>query len=298
MDFSVAVQSLERAIAAVPGLIAVLVALWLGKLIFDHTHTFDVQEEIEDKQNGAFGLVYAAYFVALALGMLGALFQDPRLHVWSAASKIFTEGCLVLLLMRASLWINDRLILTGFSVIREICEDRNYGVAFCVAGALVATGLSINGAFTGYSLEGESFGYLLRDILLYWAVGQVILVVGARLYQWTAGFDVHRNIELDDNTAVGMSFGGFLAGLGLIARASVIGAGQNSLADEILYTAAAAIIGVGLLLAARMAINLAFLKRFSLNAEISLEDNPAVGALAMGGYLSSAVLLSACLQRI
>ena len=294
MDFSVVVRTLEQATAAVPGLLAVALALLLGKVIFDRTHSFDENEQLEDEQNGAFGLVYAAYFVALTLAMAGALFQSGEFSVWSGAAKILGECVLVLVLMRASLWMNDRLILTKFSVDKEIGEDRNLGVAFCVAGALIATGFSINGALTGFS---SSLWSTFRDILVFWAFGQLILIVGARLYQWTVGYDVHRIIELDDNTAVGLSFGGYLAALGIVARASLVGAGQDSLGNEILRTLTIAAIGVGLLLATRVFVNLVFLKRSSLNSEISLDDNPAAGVLAAGGYLAAAVLLAASLHR-
>ena len=294
MDFSVIVETLERASLAMPGLVAVALALLLGKWIFDRTHAFDENQQIEDQQNAAFGVVYAAYFVALALAMAGALFQSGEASVWLVAAKILGECVLVLILMRASLWVNDRFILSKFSVNKEILEDRNLGVALCVAGALIATGLSLNGALTGTS---SSLLTTLRDVVLYWAFAQVILIVGARLYQWTAGYDVHRIIELDDNTAVGMSFGGYLVGLGIVARAALIGAGQDSLGNEILRTLTIAVIGVALLIASRVVIDLVFLKRSNLNSEISLDDNLAAGALAMGGYLATAILLAACLHR-
>lgn len=302
MDFSVIVKTLERASLAMPGLVVVAVALLLGKWIFDRTHAFDENQQIEDQQNAAFGVVYAAYFVALALAMAGALFQSGEASVWLVAAKILGECGLVLILMRASLWVNDRFILSKFSVNKEILEDRNLGVALCVAGALIATGLSLNGALTGYSPSHlitfrEERLLAFRDILLYWAFGQVILIVGARLYQWTAGYDVHRIIELDDNTAVGMSFGGYLVGLGIVARASLVGAGRDPLGNEILRTLTIAVIGVALLIASRVLIDLVFLKRSNLNSEISLDDNLAAGALAMGGYLATAILLAACLHR-
>ena len=226
--------------------------------------------------------------------MAGALIQSGEFSVWSGAAKILGECILVLILMRASLWVIDRLILSSFSVNKELIEDRNFGVALCVAGAMIASGFSINGALSGFSLNLWS---TFRDILLFWAFGQLILIVGARLYQWTAGFDVHRIIELDDNTAVGMSFGGYLAGLGIVARASLVGAGQEPLGDEILRTLTIAAVGVGLLIATRVFVNLVFLKRSSLNSEIALDDNLAAGALAMGGYLATAILFATCLHR-
>ncbi len=294
MDFLVVVKTLERAAVAMPGLLAVALALVLGKLFFDRTHVFDANKEIEDDQNGAFGIVYAAYFVALALAMAGALFQSGETSVWWGTAKILGECFLVLVLMRASLWVNDRLILSNFSINKEIGEDRNLGVAFCVAGALIATGFSINGALTGFS---SSLFSTIRDILVFWAFGQLILVAGAQLYQWTTGLDVHRIIQLDDNTAVGLSFGGYLAGLGIVARAALVGAGQDSLGNEILRTLTIAVVGVGLLIATRIVVSLVFLKRSSLNSEIELDDNLAAGALAAGGYLATAILLTTCLHR-
>jgi uncharacterized membrane protein YjfL (UPF0719 family) len=197
-------------------------------------------------------------------------------------------------LVRASLWVNDRLILSDFSVNKEIGEDRNLGAAFCVAGALVATGFTINGALTGFS---SSVWVGLRDIVIFWGFGQLVLVGGALLYRCTAPFDLHRIIELDHNRAVGLSFGGYLAGLGIVARTSLVGSGMDDLGNEILRTLTIAAVGVGLLIAARILVNLVFLKRSSLHSEISLEDNLAVGVLAVSGYLGSAILLAAILSR-
>ena len=297
MRFAVILETLERATAAIPALVAVAIALALGKWTIDSTHGFDENAEIEDEHNGAFAVAYTAYFVGLALAMAGTLFGGGQLSVWWGALKVLGECLAIVVLMWVSLWVNDRLILTKFSVNREIGEDRNFGAAFCVAGVLIATGFSMNGALTGFSGETLEFWPALRDILIYWAFGQSILVLGARLYSWTAPFDVHRLIELDNNRAVGLSFGGYLVGLGIVARTSLVAAGREPAGNEILRTLTIAAVGISGLLAARIFVNLIFLKRSSLNAEISLNDNVAAGALALGGYLAAAILLAATLHR-
>jgi uncharacterized membrane protein YjfL (UPF0719 family) len=133
------------------------------------------------------------------------------------------------LVLRLSIWVNDRLILYRFSLAREICQDKNLGAAFCLAGSCIACGLILNGVLVGYS---KSFAYGLRDIVIFWLLGQAILVIGAFAYQRITKYDVHELIEYDDNVAVGIGFGAFLAGLGIVVRASLVGAGLASLGTD------------------------------------------------------------------
>ena len=67
---------------------------------------------------------------------------------WKAL-MIAIIGCVSIVLMRVSLWINDRLILWRFRNLKEIIHERNLGVAFTECGGCLATGLMIFGVMSG-----------------------------------------------------------------------------------------------------------------------------------------------------
>ena len=86
-------------------------------------------------------------------------------------------------------------------------------------------------------------------------------------------------------------------GLGQLGDSASTSHGRFSKFASMLSGWVTKLAGVALLIASRVVIDLVFLKRSNLNSEISLDDNLAAGALAMGGYLATAILLAACLHR-
>ena len=203
----------------------------LSRYLFLATTRFGGDEELHGKGNTAAGVVFGAYLLGVAVALEGTFFgwhQGGRPGVsgglLTRTAELLAEGLLIVVLLRMSIWVNDRFILRRFCVVKEVKEDRNLGAAFCLAGSSLAGGLILNGALSGFSA-----GFLvgLRDIILFWVLGQVALIGGGLLYEWITRYDVHRLIEYDDNAAVGVGFGGFLVGLGIIGRSAMVGAGRN-----------------------------------------------------------------------
>ena len=166
---------------------------------------------------------------AVAIAIAGTAFGRGQDEGLIRVAKVLVEGTFAIVLLRVSIWVNDRFILSRFCIVKEIHEDKNLGVGFCVAGSCIACGLVLNGALTGFS---KDFVHGLIDIVIYWLLGQMALVLGAFVYHRIKKYDVHGLIEYDDNVAVGIGFGAFLASLGLVVRASLVGAGLDSMIQE------------------------------------------------------------------
>lgn len=63
----------------------------------------------------------------------------------------------------------------------------------------------------------------LVNSLLFSLVGMGVFVLGFKLLRWILPFDVHKELEVDQNTAVGIVIGSFILGLALIIAAAIHG---------------------------------------------------------------------------
>lgn len=273
----------------------------LSRYLFLGTTRFGGDEEILGERNTAAGIVFGAYLLGVAVALAGAFFgwhqagqSGVANGLLSRMAMLLTEGLLMVVLLRMSIWVNDRFILRRFCVVKEVRTDRNLGAAFCLAGSSLAGGLILNGALSGFSA-----GFLagLRDIILFWLLGQLVLIGGGLLYAWLARYDVHRLIEYDDNAAVGVGFGGFLVGLGIIVRSSLVGAGAGSLGTEVLQTSILAILGVVGLMLVRSAAGRFLMPKVNYEEDVEMSGNMAVSIVSAVVLIGVAILLGAAIQR-
>lgn len=301
MDMIVAV--LQRVLVSLPYFAMAVATLFVGKLFFGWTVAYRFGEQFLDKDNPAFGVCFAGYLIGLAIAVSGTLFGLS--NTVQDISTVVIASVAAIVLMRLSMVINDKLILYKFSITKEIIDDRNVGTGFVVAGSCVATGLMLNGALTGQSLplfqdslpQWLAVGMgALRDLGIYWALGQVILVVGGLAFQAVAGYDIQKAIGTDHNIPVGISFCGFLVALGVITRAALVGAGSDVI-NEIAITTVLAVCGIALLVLVRVVVGWLLFSKSPLAKELVKDRNPAAGAIEAACSIGLAVLLAAAITH-
>lgn len=277
----------QKILISVPYFAALIMLLFVGKWLFDRTTKYNIDDELTHNDNPAFGIVLAAFFVGLAIALTGTLYGvggDPATDFIGIA----IYGVLTLILVRLSIVVNDKLILHKFCVHKEITKDKNCGTAFVVGGSCIATGFMISGALTGESITPVR-GVI--DLLIYFAIGQALLILGGVIFQTITSYDVHEVIEHDDNTAAGLSFGGFLVAIGIITKVSLSGATSNILTETI-TTAMLALSGLVLLVAVRIITDRVILPKSSLCKEISVDKNTAAGAVTASTFVAVALAYS------
>lgn len=281
-----------------PYLTIVLVFLLLAKVFYDKTTSFHFNDELTEKDNPAFGICLAGYLVGVGIALAGSLYGTGSTQeegfsdsIVNDLISIFISGIATILLMRLSIFINDKAILYRFRIEKEMIEDRNIGTGFVVAGGCLATGFMLNGVMHG---ESGSFLMVIRDILVYWLVGQILLVVSGFVFQKITSYDVHKTIGEDDNIPAGISFGGFLVGIGIIVRSALAGA-SSDLWEELQIVLAVWLIGIVLLVTARAIADKIFLPNSPLSKEVAEDKNPAAGAIAAASFICIALLLAATL---
>ncbi len=277
-----------------PLLLIVLTLLFVSQYLFDRILGIRFKRDLLERRNPAVGILLASFMIGSSIGLEGLFFgrhDEPNID---AILRLLAEGILVIPLMFASIWINDRLILLNFEILREVKEEQNLGIAFGIAGSCLASGLVIDGVLTGYSQSWiEAFG----DIVLYWILSQGLLVTTVWLYQKARPYDFRHILEEADNLSIGIWLCGFLISLGFIARASVIHSGFAPWWQECLVSTCLAMVGVALFLLIQWLFIGVFFHRQEFFNEIELENNfPAACALA-GSQVTLALIISAAIQR-
>lgn len=294
MDWSIIHELRIHLQTGLPAFGIILLLLIVARYVFVFSSPFRTVPDIVEQENPAIGVVFGAYLFGVAIALAGTTFGRDQDEGVLRLAKILCEGTLAIVLIRISIFFNDRFILHRFCIVKELREDRNLGVAFSVAGSCIASGLVLNGALVGFS---KDFLYGLRDIVIYWLIGETAFAVGALLYHRMKKYDVHTLIEFDDNVAVGLGFGAFLASLGVVVRASLVGAGIDSMASELARTILLALIGILGVLAVNAAAVWFVTARINYQDEVEMHGNTAVSVVTACASLAAALLFGSFLQR-
>ncbi|RYD61858.1 MAG: DUF350 domain-containing protein, partial [Verrucomicrobiaceae bacterium] len=128
--------------------------------------------------------------------------------------------------------------------------------------------------------------------VIYWAIGQALFIAGAGLFFATAGYNVQVSLEHDDNTATGISVGGFLVALGIFLAAILRNASSN-ITQEVVIIAVEVLIGGVILILTRFVTERLILPRVNLDTEIAEQKNTAAGMICAASSIITAILLSA-----
>ncbi|PCH71057.1 MAG: DUF350 domain-containing protein [Bacteroidales bacterium] len=264
----------------------------IGKFIYQLLHpSFKVKEELVKKDNFAFAIAHVGYYIGL-LFSIGSAIVGPSNGLVNDVIDITVYGLLAIVLLNISIFLSDYLILRKFSIRKEIIEDQNAGTGVVEGAVSVASGLIIFGAVSGES------GNLLFGILtavVFWAFGQVALIVTTRIYNWITPYDLHEHIE-KDNVAVGVGFAG-----AIIAIANLIRFGLTGDFDGWLPTFTKAgfelVVGIVLLPVMRFITDKILLPGERLTDEIINQEKPNVGAALVEAfaYIGGSVLITWCL---
>ena len=279
--------TLEFVVEKLPYFGAGIVLVFLGKLFYNLTTRYNIDRHLTTERNNAVAVSFGGYLVGLAFAISATLLGTTSDLLGELAGIVIT-GAMAIMLLRMSMMINDRFVLFTFKVSTEIGDEKNVGTGYVVGGMSIATGLMLSGVLSGTS---GSLMLLMRDVMIYWAAGQLILIIDGLVFQAITRYDVHKSIEDDANPAVGISFGSFLVAQGLITRTALTGAGSD-LGRELLITAVIAGSGLLLLLIGRVIADKVFLPHGVLSQEVAEHKNTAAAVIAAAAFLVIAILFS------
>lgn len=250
-------------------LISAFVLFWIGKLVKDLTTTsYSVREELVEKDNVALGVAMAGYYFGLIMAIGGTL-SGPSQGLENDLIDIGIYGLLAIILLNLSRLVNDGVILHGFKIRDELIDDQNAGTGAVIAASYIATGLVIFGAVSG------EIGGIVTTVI-FWALGQVALVLAGLVYELITPYSIHDEIE-KDNVAAGVAFAGALVGIGVIvfhASAGNFISWTVNLQDFAIEVVA----GLILLPIVRFISDVILLPGQKLTDEIANQEHPNLGA--------------------
>lgn len=273
---------------SIPILFLAVLAVILGKIFYETTVTFCLPKELTEKDNGAAGLYLAGFLLGLGIALTGCVLGLAKDSIASFLS-ILVGLILFLPLLRFSAWLHGKFLLRHGSVAKEICEDRNLGIAAVCCGAFIATGLILKSSFLG---ESPDLLCLVLSVLGAYLLGQAIFLLGGFLFQKMARYDFYHEIEERDNLSAGILFGSFLVSVGLVVSPATTGiTTTKAILGQLGFALFLGILGILLLLGLGLLAAKLLFPYISLDAEVK-QKNPAVAFVLSAVYLTVALLIN------
>ncbi len=140
--------------------------------------------------------------------------------------------------------------------------------------------------------------------LLYLVIVMVLLLIGKKVNQCLAGYNLDHELTEKDNKAVAVSFAGYVFALCLVFHGVLISPSglnvyetgwlgwMNDLINTFLWCG----IGMVLLLLSRVVNDRFILPKFSNKKELIQDENVGLGAVQAGSYIATALVIRASLS--
>jgi len=269
-------------------LLIVLVAIWIGKLLNDLLTRYKTDEELTGKNNAAVGVALAGYYIGLAIAIAGVVMGPESDSLGTDLLNIGIYSIIAIIFMNIATFINDKFILYKFDDQKELVDDQNAGTGAVMAGTYLATGLIISASVSGEVAGGWWNGLLA--CLVFFLLGQVVLVITGLWYQFIVRYDVHKAIGENNNTAAGIGFGGFLFAMGYVVRTAMLGQSKSWGIDLALF-AIYVVIALILLTICYWITDKVFLPKAKMSDEIGNQGNIAAASISVAIDVAMAVLI-------
>ena len=260
----------------------------VGKFLFKLTNSsININHEVVEKDNLAFIISYVGYFASLIMIIIGALIGDSH-GILSDTINIFTFSVLGMLLLQISILINNKFILNKFDIKKEIIEDKNAGTGMIEAAIYIGNSFILFGAISGESntiIEG------IFTCIIYWLLGNIVMVVSCKIFIKWLGYDIHHEIETD-NVAAGTAFAGAIVAICTILMNALIDPFENWI-ETILNILIYGIIGILILPLIRWFSDKILIIGRDLNDEICNQEVPNIGAglIEAFSYIGASILI-------
>ncbi len=280
-------MDLDNLVSAAIFIIVFFIFFFIGKVINDLLHReYKLNFELVEKDNAALALAVVGYYFGLVLA-IGGTIAGPSAGLIEDLFDLVIYGILSIILLNISWLLCDKLILYKFRVSEELIRDHNQGTGVVAAGVSVASGFIIYGAVSG---EGGS----IWTVLVFWALGQVLLILAGLVYELITPYNIHDEIK-KDNVAAGVSFAGALVSIGIIIGLAGEGDFTAWSVDLPVYMGFA-VLGLILLPIIRLLTDKVLLPTVKLSDEISAQEKPNVGAayIEAFSYIAAAFIISWC----
>ncbi len=258
----------------------------LAKPVKGLTTRYHLSEELTKHDNKAVGVATAGYLFGVLTIIRGVIISGgvakQTLSQELVSITIWTIISLSLLLTSA--WINRKFLLNRFEMFKEMITDHNVGTGSVLAGTYIGTAFIVSASISGTT--GGGFTIEILDTLVFFVIGQLGFILLGVIYQRTCGYDVHDEIERD-NEGAGIAFGATLVALAILIS------GQIRRSDSLVELAIWIPISLLVLLGSRWLVDLIILPDARLHEEIARDRNWGVALIEGAAAIGIALLLDA-----
>lgn len=261
-------------------LLLILAAKWFQDVLT----TFDDDHELFTNDNPALGIAKSGYYFSVCVSLSG-LFLGMGTGDWYEVRDFAIYGVLALVLINISTYTVAVFILRDFKVYDLICKNRNEAIGWSLFGAYLGSAFILRGALSG---DDRPLEETILEIILYYALGQGLLLLASALFAIT--HKEHKEALSSENTAAGISFGGFLVAIGFLTG----GMSQGTLhinVNDMLYFGISCLVAVGSQMILRYLFSWLFASGICLRKEIYEDRNRAAGWIVALGSVGMAQLI-------
>jgi uncharacterized membrane protein YjfL (UPF0719 family) len=275
---------------AAPVLLAVahvvlgIVILILARLLKTWLSPYRMDEELTSKDNPAFGLALAGYYLGVVIVFLGtaraqtASLEAGTVGILGALGLDLAWTVAGIVALAFSRRLMDRTLVAKGCQSEEIVRNRNIASGAVECCVYASAGIVLAGAL-------REPGGSIWTALVFFLLSQVVLLLFGRVYQLVAGYEVAREIR-GGNLAAGAAFGLTLVAIALLMLKATSGEFLDW-GTNLAYFGFDAVAGFGLLLLLRWIVDAALLPNARIAEEIVRDRNLNVGLLE--GVLAAGV---------
>ncbi len=270
--------------------------IFLAKRLDDwRTRDFDDDRHIDDG-NVAVGLRRGGLYLGIAIAMAGALSGSSN-GFFLDLIQLMIDGLIITGFLFSSRFLNDFIMMGHMDNDAECVKEftladgrtttGNAALGMVEASMYIATGFILNGSLSG---SGGDFFQSLVSAVLFFAMGQMVLLLFGFVYELVTPFNVREEIK-KNNLAAGIGLGGILIALGIILMSSLSGpftGWVNDLAGFGIYT----VFGMILLLVFRSLMDRVLLPTTNLATEIKEDQNVAALIVVESAIAAVAIIIA------
>ncbi|MBL4673550.1 MAG: DUF350 domain-containing protein [Arenicella sp.] len=264
----------------------------------------NAKQELDKSDNAAFGVSIAGGALGLILMLTGVMSGESMAVISEEIMSLIVYGILGYAMMMAGVLIQDKLVIRGVSLAKEI-SNGNMAAAIVVATNMAIVGLIAKKTITWIDSDGLDG---IVPILVVFAVSQLVLavvvIIRSAIYSMRnaknseKGFDVASTWPqaiASGNTAIALRYAGQLLATGIVISAtSVVVDGDSSTLAAIALTWLGTALGLTILVWVGYRIFLPIvLFKVNVVEEVDHQNNIGVAAVEAALFVGLAFMATA-----
>ena len=272
---------LDVGIALVPFIVILLVY----KLIVQGRYRgsgVDLDAELSAAENSAVNVLMVGFFFGLMLAFRGIAFAE-EVSLTNQILQIALYAVVAIVLQLVAQVLTDKIILRRFNDVQQVFGQQNTSVACVKAAIAIATGQMVAAA-TGGNVR------LLGQALIWFVVGQAVLIFLSLFYQWITPYDVQQELE-GKNLAAGFGFAGVVIAGGTVVSRAISGGETAAWGAELLSVVTFVLTIVLVAVIMRWVFDWIVLPKVSLNRQIAEHRNVGVGLIEAAAFILPAMYI-------